>query len=316
MVITNSARIGEALDMLKAALEPFVVQSLAARYKGNWQDAVRRFFSTSQQRQSGKPDTLNWDAYMLLAVMWEVWNDCFVTLLSPAERSLVSELRDVRNRWAHQTPFSIDDTYRALDSVSRLMAAVGASAVPVERMKTEVLRIKLNEPKEPSSTAVISHAERPARSALPLCDWVYFATYAKWSGTITKEFAAKHRVIVRNIHNSVGQAIANVSHLKPGDRILLIHGGVGKPYQPLWKCTVSCAEVPVQTSRHCFDTFECIDESLDAELESGGYVRDPVVRRFTGISLKSTENLRDFDGTVDRPLGQTTLRPWSDVFRP
>ena len=38
--------------------------------------------------------------------MWESWNDVFRKTLGPAERSLVSELRDVRNKWAHQEPFS------------------------------------------------------------------------------------------------------------------------------------------------------------------------------------------------------------------
>ena len=38
----------------------------------------------------------------------------FRRTLGFAERSLVSELRDVRNKWAHQSPFSSDDTDRAI----------------------------------------------------------------------------------------------------------------------------------------------------------------------------------------------------------
>ncbi len=57
-----------------------------------------------------------WDAALLLAVMWNQWNTVFRKTLGRAERTLVSELRDVRNKWAHQTPFSGDDTDRALDS--------------------------------------------------------------------------------------------------------------------------------------------------------------------------------------------------------
>lgn len=36
------------------------------------------------------------------------------------------ELREVRNRWAHQHTFSTDDPYRALDSAARLLTAVSA----------------------------------------------------------------------------------------------------------------------------------------------------------------------------------------------
>jgi len=33
----------------------------------------------------------------------------------------MSELRDVRNKWAHQRTFTTDDAYRALDSMERLL---------------------------------------------------------------------------------------------------------------------------------------------------------------------------------------------------
>src|SRR5262249_36183318 len=84
------------------------------------------------------------DTASLLKIMWEQWNDVFRKTLSHAERSLVSELRDVRNKWAHQNSFSTDDTYRALDSVQRLLTAVAAAdeAAEVDRQKQEVLRLR------------------------------------------------------------------------------------------------------------------------------------------------------------------------------
>ena len=78
--------------------------------------------------------------------MWNQWQIVFRKTLGQAERSLVSELRDVRNKWAHQNPFSGDDAYRALDSVSRLLTAVSASqADDVEKMKMELLRVRFDE---------------------------------------------------------------------------------------------------------------------------------------------------------------------------
>ena len=58
--------------------------------------------------------------------MWDEWNQGFRNTLGHAERSLVSELRDVRNKWAHQKTFSTDDAYRAIDSIGRLLTAVSA----------------------------------------------------------------------------------------------------------------------------------------------------------------------------------------------
>ena len=82
----------------------------------------------------------------LLKLMWESWNDVFRLTLGPAERSLVSELRDHRNKWAHQEPFSGDDAYRALDSAGPLLTAVSApQADDIEKMKMELLRLRFDE---------------------------------------------------------------------------------------------------------------------------------------------------------------------------
>ena len=62
----------------------------------------------------GTKPIAQWDTAGLLKLMWETWNDVFKRTLGFAERSLVSELRDVRNKWAHQEPFSSDDADRAL----------------------------------------------------------------------------------------------------------------------------------------------------------------------------------------------------------
>ena len=76
--------------------------------------------------------------------MWEAWNDVFRRTLGHAERSLVSELRDVRNKWAHQEPFSSDDADRALDSAERLLTAVSApQADEVRKIKMELRRTRL-----------------------------------------------------------------------------------------------------------------------------------------------------------------------------
>ena len=70
----------------------------------------------------------------------------FRKTLGQAERTLVSELRDVRNRWAHQAAVLTDDAYRALDSAARLLTAVSApQADEIEKMKMELLRVRFDE---------------------------------------------------------------------------------------------------------------------------------------------------------------------------
>ena len=82
----------------------------------------------------------------LLKVMWAAWNDAFGRTLGRAERSLVQELIDFRNKWAHQEPFSSDDADRALDSMARLLTAVSATeADEVGKMKMELRRLTFDE---------------------------------------------------------------------------------------------------------------------------------------------------------------------------
>jgi tetratricopeptide (TPR) repeat protein len=71
-------------------------------------------------------DEIAGDVAVTLRVMVMAWNDVFRDRLGPAERSLVSEIRETRNRWAHQEGFDDDDLDRALDSIGRLLGAVGA----------------------------------------------------------------------------------------------------------------------------------------------------------------------------------------------
>src|SRR5262245_27162224 len=113
MAITNHERIGKALDLLKTGLAPFVEREFKNFYKGQALAEAQKFL-TSERLDARRPFTA-WDVASLLRLMWEAWNDVFRRTLGHAERTLVSELREVRNRWAHQEAFSTDDAYRALD---------------------------------------------------------------------------------------------------------------------------------------------------------------------------------------------------------
>ncbi len=144
MAITNHERIGKAMDLLKAGLAPFVERELRDVY-GESALAQARRFTGEDRLLAGKPLS-DWDATALLKLMWEAWNDVFRRILGHAERSLISELREVRNKWAHQEPFSTDDAYRGLDSVGRLLTAVSAQqADEIEKMKMELLRLRFDE---------------------------------------------------------------------------------------------------------------------------------------------------------------------------
>jgi hypothetical protein len=144
MAMTNQERIAKALELLKSGLGPFVEREIQSALRKNLQiPAVRTFADDPMARD--KPIPL-WDAALLLKLMWESWNEVFRATLGPAERGLVGEIRGYRNRWAHQEPFTSDDTDRALDSVARLLTAVSApEANDVGKMKMELRRLIFDE---------------------------------------------------------------------------------------------------------------------------------------------------------------------------
>jgi len=145
MAMTNQERVGKGLELLRAGLAPYVEREVqeAVRAGAVNMETVRRFAEDPMLKN--KP-IAEWDAAGLLKLMWETWNEVFRRTLGFAERSLVSELREWRNKWAHQEPFSSDDTDRALDSMERLLSAVSApQADDVRRLKIELRRLVFDE---------------------------------------------------------------------------------------------------------------------------------------------------------------------------
>ena len=104
MAITNHERVGKALELLKDGLFPFVERELRAQHAQRWFEQVRVALGPAQEKLFTSEESAPWDAAALLAVMWNQWNAVFRKTLGQAERTLVQELRDVRNKWAHQKP--------------------------------------------------------------------------------------------------------------------------------------------------------------------------------------------------------------------
>ena len=97
------ARINRSFDLLIQGAAPFVERELQGCYRDNWQEAARSSFREDRGIAINKGETIRWDTHSLLTVMWDQWNGVFRHKLGFLERSLVSELREYRNRWAHQT---------------------------------------------------------------------------------------------------------------------------------------------------------------------------------------------------------------------
>lgn len=139
MALSNRERVGKGMDLLATGLQPFVERELKSKLGANWASVV------DVGRNSGR--NINWlDPLVLLNAMCNHWREVFDATLGKESRNLAFELREVRNRWAHNEAFSTNDAHRALDSMARLLTATSSSSAnEVEQMRMDLLRVQFDE---------------------------------------------------------------------------------------------------------------------------------------------------------------------------
>ncbi len=168
------AEIEAVLDVLVDGLAPLV----AARFDelapgmGEWTEVIE-----ARDRQAGRGSARYnpRDLSLILRAFTESFGSFgypFADSLSRRGRSLASELRDVRNRWAHNEDFSTAEAYRALDSAEMLLRDVGAEqqADEAHRRKAPVLAALAaasDIPASSSSTEPVTVAPVDSRSEPP-----------------------------------------------------------------------------------------------------------------------------------------------------
>ncbi|HZY70856.1 MAG TPA: Swt1 family HEPN domain-containing protein [Thermoplasmata archaeon] len=176
MPFTNHERVGKGFAHLAKGLTPFVERELQAVYGEEWRHKTTKAIREDKAERRTTDAHSAWDAQSILLAMSNAWSDVFHRVLGRAESGLISELREIRDRWAHQKPFTTDDAYRALDSMSRLLAAVSApEAAEVESQKQELLRVRFEE-----------HARKDSRRAadMPVAGQP-FAGLKPWREVVT-----------------------------------------------------------------------------------------------------------------------------------
>jgi predicted AAA+ superfamily ATPase len=147
MAISNHERVGRALSLLKEGLHPYIEREMKSVYKDRWLVAATPYVDEDHTLKRSVALILREDVAAQLKLMDRQWNEVFKKTLGKAERSLINELINTRNTWAHgSSTVSTDDAYRALDSVVRLLNAVTApQADTVEKQRYELLRLRFED---------------------------------------------------------------------------------------------------------------------------------------------------------------------------
>jgi len=121
VVMPHNERVGRALDAVRDGIGPVCAAAWKAAYGDGWVQAVHG----RDKGAVGMPDPN--DLIFLLKGMQNTWQEVWRQRLGQGERAYTSELREFRNRWAHQGQFTADDTYRMLDTAERLLQSFSAA---------------------------------------------------------------------------------------------------------------------------------------------------------------------------------------------
>ncbi|WP_434684194.1 Swt1 family HEPN domain-containing protein [Pseudanabaena minima] len=142
MGANNRDSIGKALESLRQGLYVYVEQKMQSVYGSDWLQKAVSLLPNHQKSKQQAENFIREDVAALLTVLNKEWEKVFKGNLNQPDRALVTELLEVRNQWAHQTTFLTDDTYRAIDSVCRLLKSISSPQVTdVNKQRQDVLRI-------------------------------------------------------------------------------------------------------------------------------------------------------------------------------
>jgi predicted AAA+ superfamily ATPase len=134
MALSNRDRVGKALEQLSRAFGPYIDRRMikGSPMGGNWKATYADV-------------NVEDDPSAQINVVLDNWQEVFRNELRTTGRNLVGEVRDWRNKWAHNEPFTHDDAYRALDTIERLLTVIDApQASDVGAAKSELMRQRLD----------------------------------------------------------------------------------------------------------------------------------------------------------------------------
>lgn len=165
-------QIGEGLTLLREALSPYVRRQLRARYKDAWwregaEPHVRSMTELRSRLERAKSDDERFgllDIQALLTILNNVWGEAFQADLGQAGRNYANELRDYRNRWAHQGDFTIQDAYRFFDTTTRLLEMIAAPQRAQTGETAQAIMIEINDQDRRATPALFQ--TRPSSAVL------------------------------------------------------------------------------------------------------------------------------------------------------
>jgi len=266
--------------------------------------------------QPSRDGSANWDNQALLkAIGQDYWEEVFKSSLQRIDRNYAMELRDVRNKSAHDETFSNDDAYRALDTAQRLLEAVHArtQAEEIGKLKRELQQgvlaeVKTVDAKNPLAIEMATKAGlKPWREIVTPHRDVASGRYMQ------AEFAAD----LAQIHRGEGSEeyrdpveFFRRTHMTAGLKDLLltalqrIGGSGGDPVIELQTNFGGGKTHSMLALYHLFGEADGKLDGVDAVLAEAKMKAAPKARRvvLVGTALSPAEETKKPDGAVVRTL--------------
>lgn len=140
MAVNNRDRVGNAFEYLSEGLEDPVDEVMTQVF--GTPDWTHAWAEQDAEKHGGSPRTYEKnDIQIQLRAITEFGRE-FSKILTRAQQSYASELRETRNQWAHLQAFNSEQTLRALGTIELLLEAVAApdSAADVRKLRDQLQR--------------------------------------------------------------------------------------------------------------------------------------------------------------------------------
>jgi hypothetical protein len=171
MAINNRDRVGKGFEILAEGLMDFVDETMTQVYTSRDWNVLWAQKDAAKNGSSPKVYEKHDPQIQLRALTEYGFN--FKESLSRAEQAFAAELREARNLWAHNEPFSSDDATRILDTIERILKAANAvdSAEDARKMRIDLQRTVFEEQnrnsvRKSSSATVPGEGLKPWREVI------------------------------------------------------------------------------------------------------------------------------------------------------
>ena len=163
-MISNHARVGRALYLLKLDLDAFIPREFLGYHQDEAANVLNQILG--QSRDAQKPFQ-NMKTQDLLAVLQASWQDVFQPALTGIDVSMIREVALAHESWANRHSFSADAAFQTLTSIQKLLSAMSSpSTLELEMLRVESLESEV-EALEAGESAESGQPRQPERPSPP-----------------------------------------------------------------------------------------------------------------------------------------------------